>query len=245
MARIRYLKPDFFKDSKLSKIGPFARLFFQGLWCQADREGQLEDDPEKLNFEIIPYDFHAGKVNAEILLRELHSSGFILRYEAAGKRYIQIKNFMKHQKPHHTEKHSLISPPKPQKDGETPKLDGEKKEGMEKGMGMEKGSVQQAPSPEALGLAELLKSLILVNNPKANLPPSLNGWALEADRMVKLDGRTKDEIKQVIEFSQKDGFWMANILSMSKLRKQFDQLWIKMNQNGQTGKTKYHPSNLI
>lgn len=83
------------------------------------------------------------------------------------------------------------------------------------------------PSSEAFQLAELLKSLILSNNPKAKIPKDLTRWAEDIDKMIRLDKRTPDEIKGVIEFSQHDSFWCANILSAGKLREKYDQLYLK------------------
>ena len=45
--------------------------------------------------------------------------------------------------------------------------------------------------------------------------------------MREVDKRTPDEIKRVIEFSQKDEFWKDNVLSMTKVRKNWDILWLK------------------
>lgn len=46
--------------------------------------------------------------------------------------------------------------------------------------------------------------------------------------MIRIDGRTPDEIRAVIEWTQQDTFWMNNILSTGKLREKFDQLMLKM-----------------
>jgi hypothetical protein len=82
-----------------------------------------------------------------------------------------------------------------------------------------------APSEAGLRLAQMLKGYILQNNPQAKATEGqVQKWALEADRMVRLDGRTHQQIADLIDFSQKDSFWLTNILSMGKLRKHFDQL---------------------
>lgn len=113
MARIRYLKPDFFKDEDIKELPFEARLFYQGLWVQADREGRGEDRPERLKIEIMPYD----EVDAEEIMRLLahHKKNgkrpFIVRYEIDGEKYYQIINWQKHQKPHKTERESVIPPP--------------------------------------------------------------------------------------------------------------------------------------
>ena len=98
------------------------------------------------------------------------------------------------------------------------------------------------PSRRAFELAERLKVLILGNNPKAKLPQDYKVWALEVDRMIRLDKRTESEIEQVMDFSQKDDFWRSNILSVSKLRKKFDQLWLKMQKNPGLKMSTYNPA---
>ncbi len=103
MARIRYLKPEFFFDDELAGLPFVCRLFFQGLWCHADREGRLENKPKILKAKIFPYD----PVKVDQLLDQLDGK-FISLYEVDGRKYIQINNFGKHQKPHHTEKKSTI-----------------------------------------------------------------------------------------------------------------------------------------
>lgn len=105
--RARNLKPGFFKNEALAECSPLARLLFAGLWCLADREGRLEDRPKRIRAELLPYD--DGSVDD--LLSELHETGFILRYAAAGGRFIQVVNFSKHQNPHCKEQASTIRAP--------------------------------------------------------------------------------------------------------------------------------------
>jgi hypothetical protein len=45
--------------------------------------------------------------------------------------------------------------------------------------------------------------------------------------MLRLDQRTEEQIEILIDWSQADPFWRGNILSMSKLREQFDALVLK------------------
>ncbi len=107
MARTRNIKPSFFDNEELAELHPLARLLFIGLWGQADREGRLEDRPKKIKAVILPYD----DCDVDQFLQELHESGFILRYEVGDKHYIQIINFLKHQKPHPKEAPSEIPSP--------------------------------------------------------------------------------------------------------------------------------------
>jgi hypothetical protein len=114
MARLRTIKPGFFTDDDLGELPPLARLLYAGLWCQADREGRLEDRPKRLKVEILPYD--ACDISA--LLAKLAERGLIVRYTVAGQRYIAIPTFGKHQNPHVKEAASTIPAPEPA--GETP-----------------------------------------------------------------------------------------------------------------------------
>ena len=94
---------------------------------------------------------------------------------------------------------------------------------------------QALPTEAGMQLAQLLKGLLLKNNPNAKVTEGqVQKWAHDADRMVRLDGRTHQEITDLIDFSQKDPFWFANILSMGKLREQFDQLTNQRKRKEQT-----------
>ncbi|ACL06264.1 hypothetical protein Dalk_4586 [Desulfatibacillum aliphaticivorans] len=75
-------------------------------------------------------------------------------------------------------------------------------------------------------LAEFLFKHIKKNNPKAK-EPNYQTWAKEFDLIIRLDGKSLDEIKEMIRWTQKDEFWKGNILSPGKLRKQWDQLAVK------------------
>jgi hypothetical protein len=107
MPRMRTIKPGFFTNEGLCDLAPIARILFAGLWCWADRDGRLEDRPRRIKAEILPYD----EADADALLDALAAGGFIVRYDAAGKRCIQIVNFAVHQNPHYKEAPSVVPPP--------------------------------------------------------------------------------------------------------------------------------------
>jgi len=84
---------------------------------------------------------------------------------------------------------------------------------------------------ETLSLSELLLNLILERQPKLKRP-KIEKWAVHIDRMIRIDKRTPEEIKQVIRWCQQDDFWQSNILSTAKLREKFDQLQGRMISEG-------------
>ncbi len=106
MARIRYIKPGFFTNDELAEIKPLGRLLFIGLWCLADKEGRLQDRPKRIKAQVLPFD--GG--NVDRLLDDLVEHGFITRYRVKDEPYIQVINFLKHQRPHHKEDPSMIPP---------------------------------------------------------------------------------------------------------------------------------------
>lgn len=92
-------------------------------------------------------------------------------------------------------------------------------------------NVKNNISSDYFFLANILKTRILQNNPKAKITDSqVKQWTEIVRLMVERDQRSLSEIENIIEFCQDDDFWKSNILSMQKLRKQFDQLTMKMNQ---------------
>lgn len=107
MSRARYLKPTFFTNERIGELAPLERLAWQGLWCQADREGRLKDRPKSLKIEVLPYD----DCDFDAILASLELAGFIVRYEVDGERYIGIPSFPEHQSPHYKEPASIIPPP--------------------------------------------------------------------------------------------------------------------------------------
>ena len=118
--RARNIKPGFFDNEKLAALGPCAQILFEGLWCMADREGRLENRPARIKVKIFPYyePFLGLTVNPplnngeptviERLIHQLTTLGFLTLYEVNGNHYIQIMSFLKHQRPHITEKQSQI-----------------------------------------------------------------------------------------------------------------------------------------
>lgn len=76
-------------------------------------------------------------------------------------------------------------------------------------------------------LANFLLTEMRKNNPDVK-QPNIQKWSDDMRKLVEIDGRDKHDVSKVIRWCQKDDFWSTNILSASKLRKQYDQLFIKM-----------------
>lgn len=105
MARARNIKPSIFKNEVLGTADPLLTILFESLWCLADKAGRLEDRPLRIKAETFPY---REGIDVDKMLTDLQQYGFIRRYVVDELRLIEVLNFSKHQRPHHTEKESEL-----------------------------------------------------------------------------------------------------------------------------------------
>ena len=85
----------------------------------------------------------------------------------------------------------------------------------------------------------------LASNPDAEAP-SLQRWAFQIDRLLRLDHRPPEEIRQVIVFAQTSSFWRSNILSGQKLREKYTTLLLQMKpQSTKSNVGKVHPNEVV
>lgn len=95
------------------------------------------------------------------------------------------------------------------------------------------------PNPEALELSVLLLDEILKRKPDYKLP-NLIAWSVHLERMIRLDKRNPEKIREVIIWCQQDtgngtwSGWQDNILSTAKLREKFDKLELAMPEKEKT-----------
>lgn len=97
MARIRTVKPEFFRHAALYRAEVKTKLplrvAFAGLWTAADREGRFAWVPEALKLDCLPYD----RVDFARVLDALAAHGFIVRYASGGRDYGCIPSWHRHQ----------------------------------------------------------------------------------------------------------------------------------------------------
>jgi hypothetical protein len=97
MARIRTIKPDFWKDEKIMDCKPIERLLFIGLWNLVDDYGRLEVAPRTIRAEIFPED-DITATDVRDMLVSLNSRGLITIYTAEDREYFFVTNWDKHQR---------------------------------------------------------------------------------------------------------------------------------------------------
>jgi len=97
MARIRTIKPEFPQSESMGRISRDARLTFVLSWTMADDSGRLRGNSRMLASLLFPYDNDApGLIDG--WLAELEHEGCIDRYSVDGQSYVQIRNWLNHQK---------------------------------------------------------------------------------------------------------------------------------------------------
>jgi len=97
VARIRSLKPEFPQSESMGRVSRDARLTFLCLWTIADDEGRTRGHSRALASLLYPYDDDAPAL-IDGWLHELEHEGCIVRYVLDGTHYLQICNWLKHQK---------------------------------------------------------------------------------------------------------------------------------------------------
>lgn len=104
MARIRTLKPELPQSQSMGRVSRDARLLFILLWTTADDAGRLRGDSRMLARTLYPYDdgedgnFKTSRADVASWLDELEKEGCLRCYRNDDADYIQICNWLKHQK---------------------------------------------------------------------------------------------------------------------------------------------------
>lgn len=116
--RIRSIKPEFFSDETIAGLVPLDQIVFLGLLGQADAAGRLEDRPARIGARLFGYggvllEYGGPRVPVDLALSidRLIAAKLITRYTApaadaldGARVLLEIRNFLKHQKPHPKEK---------------------------------------------------------------------------------------------------------------------------------------------
>lgn len=99
------------------------------------------------------------------------------------------------------------------------------------------------PDDISESIASEMVSIMKSVKPDCKTPSSLKSWAKSIDRIIRLDGKTPEQIIELFTWAQHDSFWTANIRSPDKLRAKWDQLEINMQrQNREKAGSQRNPT---
>jgi hypothetical protein len=91
------------------------------------------------------------------------------------------------------------------------------------------------PESQEYILADYLLNKIILNDGTFK-KPDIQKWAADMDKLLRIDNRSSEDIREIIKYAQNNDFWIPNILSVNKLRQHFDRLSLQYKQ--QQKKTK-------
>ena len=77
---------------------------------------------------------------------------------------------------------------------------------------------------------DMLIGSCLKTFPNSKVPQTLmekQKWALEIERMKRIDGRNETDIMQALNYAITDSFWQSNIRSTKKFREKFETLIVR------------------
>jgi hypothetical protein len=236
------VKPEFWDDEKLARLSRGVRLLFIGLWTYSDDFGVVKGSPVWLKSKIFPYDQDLAISEFSKWMDDLEESGFVASFVADDEKYYYILNFNKHQRVDHPSTQRNPEPPKgigsrkPRESSRKSRAKSESESESETEYKQKPNLKSSCPAlqPDAVDVrvVQLLIDLMLANNPESSTirrltPKSQSEWINQARLLRTADKRTPEQIEAIIRFSQADQFWKGNILSMPKLREQWDKLVMK------------------
>lgn len=76
---------------------------------------------------------------------------------------------------------------------------------------------------------------ILESYPQAKIPKTesqLHKWCLAFNRLMRIDKRSVDDIRAVMQWIYQDDFWCVQIRSPDKLREKWDTVYLQMTKKG-------------
>ncbi len=239
-----YIKARKIRNSAVAHFPPYIREIWDYLLCEAnhkDREyegftvkrGQLfrsyrkirDDLSWQIGFRKMCY----TKYHMKAAMKALRKARMIDTMKAPRGVLITVLNYDFYQNPKnyeaaHAKAHEASHERPDESSTSVPAIN---KNDKNKKKEKKKEGKKYSDNSHEIQLSMLLFSKIRERDPDFK-KPVFNKWAEHIDKIIRLDNRTPDQIRSVIIWCQEDDFWQSNILSTSKLRKQFSQLWLKM-----------------
>jgi len=115
VARIRTIKPNFFRSHDVAELSYRARLTWVGLWTYVDDEGRGRDDARIIKGDLWALEDKVTWQEVERDLTELSRSAHVVRYTVNGRAYLAIPKWLDHQAISRPTK-SKFPPPNPVSD---------------------------------------------------------------------------------------------------------------------------------
>lgn len=236
MARIRTIKPEFFRhealqDLEIDNPGKYPMMVFEGIWGHCDNKGRFEWKPRQLKLDILPF----LPFDMADTLSILEGAKMVRRYTVDGKTYGEIPTFEKHQRISGKElTEGEKFPPNPdcnrEATGKQQGSNGDEQESQEgKGREEEGNGVNRAPEkPARFNFRAELGNLGVQD-------PVLSDWLTL--RKQKRAPVTETVIRGISDEASRAGITLHDALAICCRRgwQGFEAEWLKDNANGKNG----------
>lgn len=103
-----------------------------------------------------------------------------------------------------------------------------------------------SPNSFEMQCVDKLIASVLEQMPDAKVPETDKGkqkWAVEIERMQRLDKRSQEQIMQALDYAINNSFWKSVVRSAGKFREKFETLYLQSNEKRGSGKPKQPPPN--
>lgn len=246
--RIRTVKPEFWRSDDIARLPREIRLLFIGLWSYVDDNGVGIDDYRQVTADLFPLDDDIADTREFVRegLATLSRASLIVRYEVAGKSYLHVPTWERHQKidkpgkPRYPRPDAVTSGDAPKDDcsrdpRETlaPVTEDQGNRGAEEKAPSSPGAAApvKPPRDDVEQLCTRLADRMEGNGAKR--PNITDSWRRAARLLLDKDGRPLDQALRLLDWCQEDSFWLTNIHSLPTFRDQYDKLLMKARQQQQ------------
>lgn len=246
--RIRSVKPERYQDERFAGVTRDARHLYDGLTCRADDEGRGTANADLLRGTLLPFDHDATPDKVTGWLDELNGADLVELYDVDGRTYFAITSWSDDQRidkptpsklptppslatPHEEStnaREESTKPPEPLASAPALARAGGPDQDQDQDQDRPPAAAGETPRDDVRRLCHLLADLLTARNSKAKVKPDSTAWTDPCRLLLDSDGRSEQEVEQVIRWCQHDTFWQSNIRSTAKLREKFDQLWDRM-----------------
>ena len=244
IARGRMIDKVVILSKKVNTISEGAENLYYRLNINADDYGRYHAEPAIIKGQI----YTLRKISLKQIenrIQELFKVRLIKLYRNNGEPYLEIVDFEKHQtfksdrpkkaefpEPEEYLKHQMEDNGIQMDTNGSLSKDNLTKDKLSKDKISKLSLCLKNISDEDRKLTQLLIDLMLKNDPASSIIRRLTEkrqleWMDACRKLREIDGRSPQLIERIVRFSQEDDFWHKNILSMTKLREKFDQLFLK------------------
>ena len=251
MARIRTIKPDFFKNYKLyqaeKESGLPLRIAFAGLWTVCDREGRFKWRPEELKIDCLPYD----DIDFSLVLDALFTRGYLVKYMSEDNEFLGfIPSWKQHQHINNRESASILSTPSEStivtRDARVDYAScvctrGKERKGKERKEVLSGFLKTKIPDDRpflkiSFSFWELFRKITLEANSKTTILDKANAreWENQVRIMLQKKEVTEEELRKIYTWLDKRKtknaqFWAKNIKSTATLREKIPKILEQIN----------------